>query len=1015
MRTRVLAVAAILLGLLAPAARAQGLTGTIEGTVKGSDGQPVPGATVIVRRLDTGTRLTATTGPTGAFHFPFVTPARYEVGVDATGFHPETRPPFELSVGNIIDVDVVLTVATSVEVVVQSEAPVIPIEPSIGQVTTSTEMARLPVANRNYLSLAVLTPGVAPTSAGANPFDISGARADHVNFAVDGFSNVNRRGNDAVLTPPLEALQEFKVSTTPAADQPSRLEAGAVSVALKSGADTLTGSAYEFYRTGALEGSNAFTPADRDLRRHDAGATLGGPIVAHRAFFFAAAQVLSLRDLGQQFARVPTASERSGVFATPIRDPRTRALFPANTIPAARIDPIAAAYLSLMPLANQDGVLNYAAAARTSTTEYQPLVKIDDEVSSRTHVSAVYMGDVTNADDPFRAGPVPAFGSTRRLRNHLGGVTQRWIAGSNVVLENRISVAHQSFDEDAAAAIAGAPVIAGVDASVGPPSVVIAGLPSIGHATFLPDRWTDREITVSSTMSWSHRQHMVRAGGQFQHSGLENLFASFAGGQLAFLGTFTGNAFADFLLGLPAQTTRQVGTNLSHLSSNFVGLFAQDEWHLRPRTTLFVGARYDVQMPPVERDGHWTNFIPSMGTTVAAGGPLGRSVLATDWNNIAPNVSIAQQVGTDERVVLHAGYAAAFSSDLLFTQYQLLGATAYPFTRLESYTATGAGALTLANPFPSTLTASAPGVLSPNGWDYSNPTPHEHVWNAGVTVGVTNRDTLGVTYIGMRGRDQTVTVNINQPQRTSTGPIVPFPGYGRILYQTFSGSSQYDAIEGSVSRRYSAGLAYRTSVTWSRAYDDASFGSPARLPQDPRDIAAEWGPSEFDRRWTWTGDATWDIPFGHRRAAARLLGGWQVSGVVVAASGRPFTPIVASANQQAGFAIRPDRVGDPTVAAPSAARWFNPAAFSPVAPNEFRMGTAGRDSLRGPGEMQIDVSLARPLVSGARSVQLRIDAFNVTNRVNLGQPDPRIDQPTAGIIASAGPPRQIQLGLRVLF
>ncbi|HVZ24132.1 MAG TPA: hypothetical protein VG871_23835, partial [Vicinamibacterales bacterium] len=318
------------------------------------------------------------------------------------------------------------------------------------------------------------------------------------------------------------------------------------------------------------------------------------------------------------------------------------------------------------------------------------------------------------------------------------------------------------------------------------------------------------------------------------------------------------------------------------------------------------------------------------------------------------------------------------------------------------------------NPFPSAA-ASAPGAVSPNGWEYDNPTPYEHVWHAGGTFAIGARQTLETLYVGSRGRNQTVTVNLNQPRRTASGSIVPYPDFGRILFQTFAGRSQYDALEVSFDRRPSAGLSFRTSVTCSRAYDDASFGSPARLPQDPTDIAAEWGPSEFDRPWTWTGDLTWDVPAHLRGQAQRVLGGWQAGLVLVATSGRPFTPIVSTANQQAGFPVRPDLTGDPSVPDPSATRWFNPAAFTPVPATEFRMGTAGRDSLRGPGDLQIDLSAAKAIRAGSRELQLRVDAFNLPNRVNLGQPDPRIDQPTAGAIGAAGPPRQIQLGVRFLF
>jgi hypothetical protein len=518
----------------------------------------------------------------------------------------------------------------------------------------------------------------------------------------------------------------------------------------------------------------------------------------------------------------------------------------------------------------------------------------------------------------------------------------------------------------------------------------------------------------------------LKIGGDFQHSRFSSLFAAFAGGQIAFNGAFSLNPFADFLLGLPVQTQRQVGTNRSRLASNYFGFFIQDDWRVHPNLTLNLGLRYDVNQPPVERDDRWANFFPAERRQIAAGAEadVPRALVKTDYNNFSPRVGFAFRPFGDSKTAIRGGYGIFHSFDLQFTQYQIMGASAFPFTRLELFQAIAVGNPSLSDPFPD-RPGITPGALSPNGWEFENPTPYMQNWNLSFGRELLPNLGLEISYVGSKGTHLSSTANINQTIRTPQGSVVPFPGFGRILFQRLSANSSYNALQISVHKRFAQGLAFRSAFTWSKSIDNASFGAPARLPQNPNDLNAERGLSEFDRRRVWNSDFVYEIPFGRNRRFGSnmsslmdaVFGGWQLNGIIQMYDGRPFTPVASRANTQAGFAARPDRIGSGELENPTIERWFDTADFRVVPAGQFRFGNSGRNILIGPGAVNVDASVFKnfEMPWEEHRLQIRAEFFNLPNRANFGQPDARIDQPTAGVISSAAPGRQIQIGLKYLF
>jgi hypothetical protein len=375
--------------------------------------------------------------------------------------------------------------------------------------------------------------------------------------------------------------------------------------------------------------------------------------------------------------------------------------------------------------------------------------------------------------------------------------------------------------------------------------------------------------------------------------------------------------------------------------------------------------------------------------------------------------------------VLRGGYGVFYALDLQFTMYQLLAASAYPFTNLQIYQASPATPVRLAKPFPEGAQGVAPGAASPNGWEFKNRSPYQQQWN--LTIARELKAGIGVeaAYAGNKGTHQSVAVNLNQTIRTAEGPLIPYAGYGRIIWQSLSGNSAYHALQVTARRHLGSNLSFRSTFTWSKAIDYASFGSAARQPQDPRDLRAERGLSDFHRGRTWTTDAVAVVPMGRGRMLGAnlnrtfdlLLGGWRLSGILRLYDGSPFTPVVASANQQAGDPVRPDRMGPGTLSEASVSRWFNRADFAVVPRDAVRMGNSGRNILIGPGKLILDAALMKEVAIGgeSRRLQFRLEAFNALNRANFGQPAPAIDVAAGAAISTADPGRQLQVASKFLF
>lgn len=1018
-------LASILMGF-PPSTVGQSLTGSIVGRVTDPTDLPVAEATVSVRSRSTSRVYRSTTDQRGNYSISGLAPGIYELHIELRGFLTLVDPEVGVTVSQEVRADAKLRIGRTEETVTveASHEALVTENGERGDAIYEREIRDLPLNGRNYLSLALLVPGVVPAAAGQNPHNINGSRPDHVAYLLEGLPNSRRRDHEQVVLPSLEAVQEFKLLTDAYAPEYGRME-GVLSVALRSGGSQLHGAAFEFLRNDALDARGFFDRQTPSLKRNQFGALLGGPIRRDSTFFLASYEGLRERRSLTQLSRVPTAAERAGQFAVPLRDPQTRAAFPNNRIPAERIDPVATALLGYVPEPNRAGAFNFDTAEVLSADTDALTLRLDHHFGGKDSFSARAIWDRRSGADPFRSTTLPGFGSESRRRGQQWGITYTRIFSPNLMNEARAGFSRLTFQEtsvNAGASLAAEAGIAGVAAGAGLSNIVIAGFSPFGDSVALPSDWTTNSFPLADTLTWTKGRHLMKFGADYERSQYFELFGAFTMGQFSFINGFTGNSFGDFLLGLPAQAQRQVGTNKAYLFSDTFGAFAQDSWQATPRLTLTFGVRYDRIAPPVEKYDRWANFLPELGRSIYAGDTgYPRSLMRTENFNFSPRLGFAWHFGDDRLTVVRGGYGIFYGNDLQFQMYQALGATAYPFTQLQLIQATAAAPIALSNAFAAGSALDL-GSLSPNGWSYENPSPYTQNWNLTIGRQVTGSTTVEAAYVGSGSTHQSAALNVNQWIRSAQGVSRPYPDLGRVIVFEPGASAAYHALQAALRRTFSNGLSMRAAFTWSKALDSVSFGSAARQPQNSRDLRAERGRADFDRRAVWTSNVIYDLPIGRTRAFSGLpawlnaaIGDWRLSLITQAYSGAPFTP-TQTGNSQQGAPTRPDRITVGEAATPSIDRWFDPSAFSVVPLNAFRYGNSGRNILSAPGYFNFDAAVEKAfLVGEGRSLQLRGEFFNALNHANFGPPAAAVDQPTAGVISSASSGRQVQLGLKFLF
>jgi len=582
------------------------------------------------------------------------------------------------------------------------------------------------------------------------------------------------------------------------------------------------------------------------------------------------------------------------------------------------------------------------------------------------------------------------------------------------------------------------------------------GLPGINFTSFggltdpTPRRELDQTYTVSDTVSWSRGKHNWRFGGDYRKILQSFRSAKNAEGTFTFTGLATshfdssGNAvantgydFADFLLGLPQQTTLQSGTDSYDFRANSFDVYTQDDWRWRPSLSLNLGIRYEYNGPFTEAHNRIANLDVAPGFTNAVpvlpdqnspfNGVYPASLIHPDRNNFAPRVGLAWR--PLKQTVVRAGYGINYN----LAQYATLAqnfAFEPPFAITSTNITSPANLLTLQNGFPAVTAA----VTNNFAVDPNYRLGYVQIWNLDIQRQLRGGMVLNLGYNGSKGT------------RLDVERAITIPGVQPFIYESSAGNSVFHAGSIRVRKRMAHGIAVSGTYVYSKSIDDASSigGGASVVSQNPFDIAADRGLSVFDQRHKFTGNWIYELPFGEnhrfatRGALSHILSAWQWSGDFAVGSGLYFTPRVLGnsfdINRGVTGSLRANVTGAPvSLGNPTTAEWFNTAAFcAPVStfgtsstpgsgsscanPNGTSFGDAGRDIIEGPGQVTFDMNISKTItIKESRALEFRIQAANVFNTVHFTNINTVVNSITFGEITSAGNMRRITFLTRFRF
>jgi hypothetical protein len=1038
---------------------AQNPTATLVGTVLDPAGAAVEGAQIEVRNAGTNETRKAQSDMKGEFTLANLAPGTYDVTVSMDGFRTLRETGLELQLDQEARMQYHLQVgAVSEKIEVTASVPLINTEnASKGDVMVSEEMVEMPLDGRSFSDLAFLMPSVVPSVAVSgggfqSNFVTNGQRGDNVNFVIDGFNNRNPRDGSPQAAPNLDAMQEFKMETTGYSAESGRTAGGLMTMVLKSGGNQVHGTLFEFLRNSDMDARNFFATQKPELRRNQFGGTISGPVYIPKLYngrnrtFFLFSWESYRQVLGSPaFGVVPTAAARQGSFASAIRDPLNgNAAFPGNQIPASRMSPAALNIQNFYPAANYAGVNNLYSALSVPSNWDSEVIKIDQTLSPRDTLSFKYLKRYNRAQTQFGNavnGSIPGFGQNQGNHQTLGGLSYTRMFTPALINELRFSIS-RSTEQDFGMTqgtnyyqqlgIPGGPTDPTL---IGFPQVVVTGYSNLGPAVQMPLRFWVTSYDYSDTLTWVKGSHLIKIGGEALHTQFYRVYVQNSRGSFNFTGGWTGQAYADFLLGMMNSDSILYGTVKSYLMQTGYSSFVQDSWKVSDRLTLSLGLRYELPLPLYDKYGRLASYIPqinklviasdaglapgvgfanpsSVETSQQAGIPF--SLQETSYRKFAPRIGFAWRPTGGNRTVLRGGYGIFFGTwefnDIL---NNFAGSFPFVINVNNNRIANNPTYLTLANPFPA-APSLVQNVVSVNGFQLPAPNPYTQSWNLTTERDLGHGAAIEAAYVGSKGTHLSHQSNINQPIRSAaTAPNFPVPiaPWSNINYIGFDLNSIYNAGIFTFRRRFTNNFFYRASYTYSKSIDTGSvfLGSP---PQDPRNMRLERGRSDFDAGHTLNMMFSWESP----RRYHVLLRGWQLAGTGIARTGVPFTLTESAANLNLGEAGRPNRIAKGTLASPSPAAWYDVTAFPAVPTGSYQFGTAGRNILDAPGLLQANLSLCRNFAVREKGrLQVRWDAFNFMNRVNLGRPVATVNTANAATITSANAARSMQVALRYSF
>lgn len=795
-----------------------------------------------------------------------------------------------------------------------------------------------------------------------------------------------------------------------------------------------------------------------DYSSYRFGGTIGGPLPkkidpAQKTFVFLNYFGTRATQPYQSFSHVPTALERTGDFSqstlangqpVQIVDPATGLV--TNKLTA--LDPTASALLQYIPLPNQPGQQNFRFTDAADNNGTNVGIRVMRTiVSSRASVGPRHgpfgrnnlnfgVNYNSNSSDLLRAFPTTQGTTQFKGLNANAGYTfsrGKWT--------NNLRANYNYSNTDTTNLYAGLTDIEGqlgiTGVSQNPEDWGLPGLSFTNYSGLSdvnPVSRHDKTFIISDSLVWRRGKHNLRMGADYRRLWTDLRSNPNPRGTFVFTGLATsingvdgtGYDLADFLSGVPQQTSIQYSQGEYHFVANGWNLFVNDDWRIGANLTLELGLRYEYVGPYTETDNRLVNLSAAPGFTAVTpvqpnqsglnGNVFPASLVNPDRNNWAPRIGIAWKPFS--KTVVRAGYGINYNPGQYRSIVQQL-AFQPPFSFTQTNVLSAATPLTLQDGFP----ASTAAVTNNYGIDLNYKLAYVQMWNLNIQRELKWNMMLNVGYTGSKGTGLDI---VGAPNRGPSGLLIS--DVQSFLWESSDGSSILHSGTVRLRKRFASGVSFGATYTFSKSIDNASSigGGATVVAQNENDLDAERGLSSFDRRHRLTGDFVFELPFGEgRRWLAhggpweRIFGAWQWSGSYSVATGNPFTARVLGnfldVARGTDGTLRADVTGQPiAVDNPSVLQWFNTAAFTLPATGEF--GNAGRNTIIGPTTVNFNMALSKTIqMKDTMGLELRVEANNIFNTPQFTLIDTTINSPTYGQVIGVGSTRKLQLSARYRF
>ncbi|HXA67258.1 MAG TPA: carboxypeptidase regulatory-like domain-containing protein [Bryobacteraceae bacterium] len=877
----------VALTLVLSLASGQMNTGEMSGRVLDPSGSVLPGASVVAQQAETAEKFTAVTNGSGEYLFPQLPVGVFSVTVTATNFKQSTLPRLDVHASDRLRRDFTLQLGDRTDIVtVQIEPGNVQTESAeVRDVIDHQQVIDLPVKSRQFLDLAMLSPGVVRPPGGTrgdamqqagNLVNVLGQRSGHNLYLLDGVAITDEHFNNLVIAPSIDAIEEFNIEKTSYAPEFGGKSGAVINVVTRSGSNDVHGSLFEFVRNDVFDAKNFFDSSSNPIppfHQNQFGGSLGGPARKNKTFFFLSYEGQRVRKSLTQTFSVPTAAMRGGDFPglPAIYDPTTisggqRQPFPNNQI--TRLNPVAVALLVQIPLPNLPGIAqNWLATGNQTINQDQYSGRLDHQSSGND--TAYLRGSLFDARqaDPFGSSVLqesllPGFG--RNLSTHAINGVAGWTHSfsSNILNESRfgfLTVAGGQTSPNSGNTFAAQTGLQGVTTNpldLGYPQISFGGqFSTMGDPTLFTFR-NNRDVEFYDNVIWHTGRHTVKFGGYFMHYNLQPVNPNGARGIFSFTPRWTssapgladGNAFADFLLGDP--TTAQVGLGRAAMnaSTDWAHFYIQDNWRITSNLKIDVGIRYEYNRNMTDANNEIAaidTLVPAGRFVVASNGsgnisPAAAALLplipipyvpssAAGWNNsllVPRSLRFAPRAGIawslpTIKTVVRVG-VGIYPNQAAYSIVTNL-AQNLPFFVTKTVNS-AAAALLPSFTTENALTANTVGTVGGNNLDHDFKIEYNEVWNVNLEREMSPSTVFSLAYIGSRTvhADSGTVLNVPLPGPGAIAVRRPIPQLSQISDIRWNGWATYQALTLSAKRHFARGLMFDANWTWSHSIDDAS-------------------------------------------------------------------------------------------------------------------------------------------------------------------------------------------------